>query len=333
MNQLNGFQLSGQFPIVLTPEFIPAQMNEFEQLIKQNVSTLKNLLLKHGALLFRGFPVRSADDLTQTIEALGLGHFVNYIGGDSPRDKIAKRVYTSTEAPPLFHIPLHQELSFVKRHPRHIYFYCDTAAPSGGATIIGNARHIYEAIDPEVKQEFINRSLRYTARYYRDSQIMRLLNRYQRSHKSWPEVFETESKDELERKCFENDFNFKWLRNDWVQIEQIRPAIMTHPITHEPVWFNQAHLYDFNPRMLGWKNYIGAKIFYARKETRLHEIHFADGGKIPRAYLYHIMDVLNQHTVAYPWQRGDIMVLDNVLAMHGREPFSGPRRILTALTA
>jgi alpha-ketoglutarate-dependent taurine dioxygenase len=45
------------------------------------------------------------------------------------------------------------------------------------------------------------------------------------------------------------------------------------------------------------------------------------------------MDSLDANTVKFPWQRGDMLVLDNVLSMHGRATFDGPRRILTALTS
>ena len=108
---------------------------------------------------------------------------------------------------------------------------------------------------------------------------------------------------------------------------------MTHPETNEWVWFSQAHLYDFNPRLLGAWRWVAAKMFYARPHTRLHEVFHADGGKVARADLYHIMDTLDRNTVAFPWQRGDMLVLDNVLSMHGRATFHGPRRILAALTS
>jgi alpha-ketoglutarate-dependent taurine dioxygenase len=45
------------------------------------------------------------------------------------------------------------------------------------------------------------------------------------------------------------------------------------------------------------------------------------------------MDVLDRNTVSFPWERGDFLVLDNVLSMHGRATFDGPRRILAAMTS
>ena len=80
------------------------------------------------------------------------------------------------------------------------------------------------------------------------------------------------------------------------------------------------------------RNIFFPKLFYFRKSTRLHEIQFADGSVIPRKDIYNILDILQANTVTFPWQKGDILILDNILAMHGRAPFTGKRRILTALT-
>jgi alpha-ketoglutarate-dependent taurine dioxygenase len=332
MVHIEGFNIEGAFPAFVSPENNHLNLEQTTNFLQQSKTLLQKLLLKHGALVFRGFPVKNAADFSSFIRALMLGGFVNYIGGDSPRDKVTDAVYTSTEAPPAFTIPLHQELSFIKYFPRHIYFYCAVAPQDGGSTTIGDARQIYQALDRPVRERFEEKNLTYTSNYYYDSAIMKMLNRFQRSHKSWKEVFETTDKKDVEKKCQQNEFEWHWHARGWLQIRQTRPAILHHPETRERVWFNQAHLYDFNPRLLGWKNYIGAKLFYFRRSTRLHEISFADRSSVPKSDLYHIMDVLKQNTVAFPWQQNDVMVLDNILAMHGRAPFQGARKILAAMT-
>jgi alpha-ketoglutarate-dependent taurine dioxygenase len=321
-----------KLPLVIEPTHPGMTLNSFFDILKKEHNFFREELLKSGGLLFRNFPISNENDFSALIKSLGLGQFLDYIGGDSPRNKINDGVYTSTEAPPWLKIPLHNELSFVKNYPKHIYFYCHVAPQKDGETIIADARKVYETMDASIRKRFTEKGLKYVSRYFCRSPILEFINKYQRSHKSWMEVFETHSKKEVEKKCLESEFDFKWNKNDWLEISQTRPAILEHPQTGEKLWFNQCHLYDFNPKLLGWFPYLGAKILYFRKHTLLHEVSFANGDPIPREDLYHIMDKLDENTIAFPWQKGDVMVLDNALAMHGRAPFTGKRRILAAMT-
>ena len=314
-----------KFPLVIEPTKPVKTKEEVVQLLQANKKYLKEELLKEGAILFRNFPLEKAEDFAAVIDSTDNGGAIDYIGGDSPRKKVHGNIYTSTEAPPSLKIPLHNELSFVKNYPSHIYFYCEIAPQEKGETIIGDSRKIYQAVDKKGRDQFVEKGLKDVSRYYYKS------NYASKAHKTWINVFETEDKSEVEQKCKENEFEFKWMKNDWLEISQTRPAVISHPITAEKVWFNQVHLYDFNPKFLGWKFYLATKLVY-RKNTKLHDVMYADGSPIARKDLYHIMDVLDQNTVRFPWAKGDVMMLDNVLAMHGRAPFTGKRRVLTAMT-
>lgn len=318
-----------ELPLVIEPKNRNIEFAEFLNLLQEHNDFLKEKLLKHGGLLFRNFPIRQVPDFTSVIKHLNTGKFIDYIGGDSPRIKVTEGVYTSTEAPPSIKIPLHNELSFVKYHPSHIYFYCDTPPAEKGETILADARRVYDSIDKDVKKRFVEKQLKYVSCYHHKSKAMNFINRF---HKSWVDVFETHDKQEVEEKCKACEFSYKWQQQDWLQISQVRPAAIPHVKTQEMIWFNQAHLFDFNPKLLGWGKYLGTKVLYAQKHKRLHEVFFADGTKIPRRDLYHILDKLDENTIYFPWQKGDVLVLDNVLAMHGRATFKGKRRILTAMT-
>ncbi len=324
------FITPSQLPFVIEPVNQDMSFSDLLHFMEENNDFFQKNLLKFGALLFRDFPINGAQDFAKVIHALKLGKMIDYIGGDSPRKKIVEGVYTSTEAPPSMKLPLHNELSYVKTYPRHIYFYCDIAPLTKGETILGDARKIYRAIDPEVQERFIKKGLRYVSCYPYKKGLMQTINK---KHKSWIHVFETEDKNEVAKKCEENEIFFKWAQNDWLEISQIRPSILSHPQTGESVWFNQAHHFDFNPKFLGWGRYLGAKILYCRIHTLLHNVFFADNTKIPRRDLYHILDVLDEQTIAFPWQKNDLLVLDNILIMHGRAAFKGPRRVLTAMTS
>lgn len=328
-----GFINKQELPFVIEPAQGSVTVEEMHALIEKEGQFLREKLLKHGGVLFRDFPLYNAADFSDFIDRLGLGQFLDYVGGDSPRNKIQGGVYTSTEAPPSLKIPLHNELSFVKNYPRHIYFFCEIAPPINGETIIADARKVYQAVNRGVTERLVDKGIKYSSAYYKKSLLMDLINKFQRSHKSWPEVFEATRKEEVERKCKENEFAFQWRQNDWIQIQQTRPALLEHPETKETVWFNQIHLYDFNPKLLGMWRYLGAQLVYIREHMRLHQVFYADGSPIPRKDIYHILNVLDQQTVRFPWKRGDLLVLDNVLAMHGRASFQGKRRILAAMTS
>jgi hypothetical protein len=45
--------------------------------------------------------------------------------------------------------------------------------------------------------------------------------------------------------------------------------------------------------------------------------------------MHHILDVVySKLEVAFPWEKGDRMMVDNVLAARGRNPYTGTRRQL-----
>jgi alpha-ketoglutarate-dependent taurine dioxygenase len=319
---------STKLPLVMEPEDHNITLPQLLDLVRNENGYFRKNLLEHGGLLLRNFPIQNEHDFAAVIHNLQLGNFIDYIGGDSPRKKIIDGVYTSTEAPPSIKIALHNELSFVKNYPKHIYFYCAIPPVADGETIIADARKVYASMNKEVRERFLEKGLRYVSCYPFKDDFMNFINK---SHKSWIDVFETEDKAEVERKCHENEFSFHWHPKDWLKISQTRPAAITHPQTGEDVWFNQAHLFDFNPKLLG-RYYLAVKLLYCRKHTKLHEVFFADDTKIARKDLYHVLDVLDANTVRFPWQKGDMLILDNILSMHGRATYKGKRRVLTAMT-
>ena len=56
-----------------------------------------------------------------------------------------------------------------------------------------------------------------------------------------------------------------------------------------------------------------------------------DEREIDQAEALHAYDVIKRSAIALQWRRGDLLLLDNTLAAHGRTPFSGTRSVLTAL--
>jgi hypothetical protein len=59
--------------------------------------------------------------------------------------------------------------------------------------------------------------------------------------------------------------------------------------------------------------------------------YYGDGSPIETSVLDEIREVYRQEAVIYPWQEGDVLMLDNMLAAHGRMPFVGKRKIVVAM--
>lgn len=144
---------------------------------------------------------------------------------------------------------------------------------------------------------------------------------------SWQESFETDDKQTIRAICSKIGADFEWKETGGLRVSQIRPATARHPTTGEEVWFNQAD--GFHPSSLDAETF---QWFVGNNEDFRLNSHFGDGSPIPVEMLEEIRAVLESETVPHSWQTGDILILDNMLAAHGRLPFSGARKIALAMT-
>ena len=69
----------------------------------------------------------------------------------------------------------------------------------------------------------------------------------------------------------------------------------------------------------------------AKSSEAYHKVWSADGSPIPDEHMQTILDDYARLEVSFPWQKGDVVLVDNVLVAHGRNPFRGKRKILVAL--
>jgi alpha-ketoglutarate-dependent taurine dioxygenase len=301
-------------------------------LLEREHDEISARLLAFGALLFRGFEIHSADDLG--VVQARLGESMRYIGGDSPRTRLTNKadVYTSTEAMKSISLPLHNELSYLDVQPRLLWFACLTPAARGGATTIADGRAVAQSMDPAIRDRFERDGVLYTLGYRGPGQPLEALDRVAKIAKSWMDAFETTDRREVERHCREMHARFEW-RGEHLVIETQRPATRRHPVTHEVAWFNQAHLFHFNTRYLGRVRYDLARAFFAATGLVPHDARFGDGTPLGDDVIDHVFDVLDAHTIPIEWQAGDVLLVDNVLCMHGRAPFRGDRKIAVAMSA
>jgi alpha-ketoglutarate-dependent taurine dioxygenase len=287
------------------------------------LAELEDRLHADGAVLLRGYGVDSPAAMAQAVSALG-GLPMPYVEGNSPRTKLgAGGVYTSTEHPAEAFISMHNELSYSATWPSRLYFCCVTPAQSGGHTLLASSAAIVEALDPDVRDAFESKGVLYIRNLHGGRGV--------RFGPSWQDTFETTSRAEVEAHCARQRIDFEWRPDGTLRLLARRPAIAVHAATGRRVWFNQAD--QFHPSTNGEEVHEAlVDVFGDDPLDFPQHATFGDGSPIPPAMLAHVRAVADVHAVRFDWQRGDCLVIDNVLVSHGRSPYTGQRRVLVAMS-
>lgn len=274
-----------------------------------------DLLVKNKALVFRGFRL-TRDTLDEVLDRL-LANRLAYVHGNSPRTKVGDNVYTSTEYPSEFTISMHNELSYARRWPARLAFFCEKAADTGGATPIVDGQRWLESLDDEVREAYRG-GVCYTQNLHDGYGL----------GKSWQDTFETKDRDTVEAFLAGSEAEWEWTR-DGLRVRQVRPSTVHHPVTGAEVWFNQSD--QWHPASLGDK--AAAELAQVLPADEMPQsVTFADGRPIPAGYVTQVRDRGLAEAVDVDWHDGDLMLIDNVQVGHGRRPFTGTRRVLVAMS-
>jgi alpha-ketoglutarate-dependent taurine dioxygenase len=282
----------------------------------KELDSLQDLLDREKAVVFRGFGV-TPDELNTVIDLL-LPNRLAYVHGNSPRSKVGQNLYTSTEYPPEYTISMHNEMSYAYQWPARLMFYCERAPETGGATPVVDGVRWLEALDPEVREAFAG-GVRYSQNLHGGRGL----------GKSWQDTFETTERGDVEAFLGETGAQWEWRPDGGLRVTQVRPSTTRHPRTGIEVWFNQADQWH----AAGLGDETAAALYQILPEDELPQsVTFADGTPIPAEYVLQIRDRGLESAVDVDWHTGDLMVIDNILVGHGRRPFTGPRRILVAMS-
>jgi alpha-ketoglutarate-dependent taurine dioxygenase len=272
-------------------------------------------LLRHGGILFRRLELGGVAEFEQFIRTVA-GELLDYSYQSTPRRRVNGNIYTSTEYPANESIPLHNEMAYTHSWPLKIAFYCLTTAVQGGETPIADSRKVFARIDPKIKERFMQRKIMYV-RNYRDEIDL-----------PWSTVFQTQSKVEVEAYCRRAGIELQWLDNNHLRTRQVCEAVRKHPLTGEVVWFNQAHLFHISNLAPKVRESLAA---IYKEEHYPRNAYYGDGTPIENAVLDHVREAYRHEEISFAWQEGDVLLLDNMLAAHGRRPFTGPRQVVVGM--
>lgn len=281
-----------------------------------NRERLNELRRRHGAIALRGFRVGDADGLRRLVLAMG-DEPMAYLERSSPRMRVGEDVYTSTEYAASQAIRMHCENSYASHWPRHIAFYCRTPADAGGATPIADCRRVLAALDPAIVAEFRARGVRYIRNFHPELGL------------SWREVFAVDTREQAEARCRATQSGFEWSHDGVLRTWRNAPAVVLHPHTREPTWFNHAAFFHVS----SLPQEIASGLLQRHEYLALpNHTYYGDGGVIDDATVAAINRAYDDNALGFDWRREDVVLLDNMLYSHGRARYSGPRSVLVSMS-
>lgn len=281
-----------------------------------NKRLIESRLYRHGAVLFRGFDVRSSGQFETLVEALS-DQPMEYRERSSPRSQVGDRIYTSTDYPPDQTIFPHNEHSYSRTFPLKLFFYCDRPAAHGGETPLADTRRVLQSISPEIQARFAEKKWMYV-RNFGDGFGL-----------SWQTVYQTNDKSVVERYCLNSGIKFEWKDGDRLRTRQVRDAILKHPHTGELTWFNHITFFHISTLETNLREAIMADFDEADYPNNTY---YGDGSPIEPQVMDDLREAYRRHLISFQWQKGDVVLLDNMLTSHSRSSYSGERRILFAMS-
>lgn len=302
----------GNLPLVMRPSVVGVDIVSWAL---NHRELIHSHLLKHGGILFRDFNISSPEVFEQFALACS-SELLEYRERSSPRTLVGNNIYTSTDYPPGQSIFFHNENSYQRSWPMKIFFFCMTPSIQGGETPIVDCRKVFEGIDWRIRGRFIEKGWM-LVRNFGDGLSL-----------SWQSVFQTEDKTAVEDYCRKAGIETEW-RGDRLRTRQRRQAVASHPMTGELVWFNHAAFFHVSTLDSSAREILLAGL---NEEDLPNNSYYGDGSPIELSVIEEIREAYRKEAAIFVWQEGDILMLDNMLSAHGRNPFVGPRKILVAMS-
>eukprot|EP00558_Chaetoceros_sp_UNC1202_P007792 CAMPEP_0197239782 /NCGR_PEP_ID=MMETSP1429-20130617/6208_1 /TAXON_ID=49237 /ORGANISM="Chaetoceros sp., Strain UNC1202" /LENGTH=449 /DNA_ID=CAMNT_0042699275 /DNA_START=16 /DNA_END=1365 /DNA_ORIENTATION=+ len=286
------------------------------EFFSENADQIKADLLKYGAVWFRGFDLmKSVQGYRSMHESLGIDPCLDPLHSSGLRKFASERdaLYEEVNKASLrgHYIGLHSE-STAKRTAAYAAFVCfQKATEGGGRFLVADGAAILAEMDPVVLQKLYDRQIRISV-----------------SNLDIPPSFPGPLKEGIKTLVdkavapkFDMDLEMLYESDGkpgrLQAVETAESPINRHPVTGLPVWFNNAHnharkLRDRRP--CGVPEVGMTEVFYA---DSMDPLSLEDCSEIKRAS--------EKHITALAMEPGDVLLVDNYRALHGRDVFQGDR--------
>lgn len=305
------------FPQIIVNDGSLTSAEQCHAWIKQNLAEIEQHLEQSGAVLFRGFPIDSAETFDEFSDSFDYPNFTYKESlSNAVRINFTERVFTANEAPKDVEIYLHHEMAQTPISPSKLFFFCKTAADEGGATPLCRSDMLFSALQkqmPELAQEFISKGLKYTTHMPAEN------NANSGQGRSWKSTLSVDSVAQAEQKLAGLGYSWNWQQDGSLKA--------TTPVLPAVIQMGENRQVFYNQLIAAYMGWDGVR------ENPSKAITFGDDSDIPIEGLELINSLSHEFTFDLEWQDGDVALVDNYLTMHGRRAYSGERKrqVLVAL--
>ena len=272
-------------------------------------TALGERLRQEGALLFRGFAVADAEEFSDAVTVLG-AEPLDYEERSTPRTQVGEHLYTATEYPAREPIFLHNENAYASRWPRLLAFHCEQPAQSGGAMILADTSRVYAGIPERLREDCERRGLLYRRRFIDGVGY------------SWQQAFGVCDEEQLARALEGRGYQWHQEGNQLV-VQRASTWSMTHPQTNQTLWFN--HGVFFNAMSLPEATRRAFAQLFGQDIYPFQTL-YADGSAIENQTYTTLRNAYEQALYRIFLQRGDVLLIDNLMTAHGRDAYTGQRK-------
>lgn len=305
------------FPLVLVCHSSSGTLAETTSWLAEQRGRLAEQATVHGTVLFRGFPVTTAEDFDSFVAAFGWPNFAyDESLSNAVRVNRTPRVFTANEAPPSVTIYLHHEMAQTPVYPSKLFFFCEQPAEQGGATPLCRSDVLWSRLEqrcPDFTRNCVEKSLRYTNVMPSANDATSGMGR------SWQSTLRSETREQAEARLTSLRYDWQWLSDGCLQATTPVLAAVRELPDGRRTFFNQ-----LIAASRGWKD---------TRNDPAKSITFGDGTPLDASAAILAAELAEEITFDLAWQRGDVALVDNYVTMHGRRTFSGTRKVLASLIA
>ncbi|MFD6423676.1 TauD/TfdA family dioxygenase [Streptomyces sp. NPDC060198] len=275
---------------------------------------LRDLVAEHGAVTVRGLDLRTPEDVVPVLHRLA--DPATEREAFAPRDTYAEGLYSSSVWPPNQPMCMHHELSYTTRCPGLLLFACLRAPEEGGATALADSSAVLADLPTDVTERFARQGWLLTRSY--NDEIGATL------HQS----FGTDDHAAIDTYCRDHGIDRSWQPDGSLHTRQHRNAVVGHPLSGRPCWFNQIAFLN------EWTLAPEVREFLVEEygsDNLPFNTRYGNGDPVSPDTVDRINEAYEAHTVRRPWHAGELMLVDNIATAHSREAYEGTRDVVVGM--